>query len=424
MKTEQDYKEKVLIIARDFLPYYPSLGGVIRVVKMAQFLQEQGYEVYVLCAKGEEISYFGYENVVSNLNVIYVDDPLQCYYNKNVVASAGNNEESVPSKLQGLKNMINDFCIPDKGVFFVNRYFKEASRLIVEHNITTIIVSSPPHSTQIIGLKLKRKFGNRIKLIMDYRDSWNTRGIFQKRHWLANRISLRKEKEVLRTADKFIYVSRPMLEKINNTFIDISDKSLLIMNGFDLSMKSDMPAVAPDNKELTIGYFGSISDHPNSPTDPTRFLKALLKVNHRIKLVFYGPVVLNKKWQEYFGDRLEINETVSHTKALELMRTMDVLLVAYSEINGGGEVITGKLFEYFLAQRSVLVVGPKNMEAARLVMENHLGYCIDIMNDDEMVTTLDEIYKEWQLGQLVSYSLDDVVEFSRQKQFAKLLEIL
>lgn len=223
MKTGQDYKEKVLIIARDFLPYYPSLGGVIRVVKMAQFLQEQDYEVYVLCAKGVEISYFGYENVVSNLNITYVDDPLQSYYNRSVVTSTGNSEESAPSKLQGLKNLINDFCIPDKGVFFVNRYVREASRLIVEHNITTVIVSSPPHSTQIIGIKLKRKFGNKIKLIVDYRDSWNTRGIFQKRHWLANRISLRKEKEVLRTADKFTYVSRPMLEKINSTFMDISN---------------------------------------------------------------------------------------------------------------------------------------------------------------------------------------------------------
>ncbi len=426
MKVDQDYNRKILIIARDFLPYYSSLGGVIRVVKMARFLQEQGYDVYVLCARGEEIGYFGYEDIVNKLKVIYVDDKLQRYHNKQAIINTGNKEEIKTSSsiLQGLKNLINDFCIPDKGIFFVNRYVNEASKLIVENNINTVIVSSPPHSTQLIGVNLKRKFGNKINLIVDYRDSWNNRGIFQKRHWLSKRISLKKEKEVLRYADKFTYISQPVIEKINSTFMDISDKSLLVMNGFDLNMKNEVTATVPGNNKLTIGYFGSISDYPNSPVNPTKFFETLLKINYSIKLVFYGPVILNNKWKEYLGDKLEINETVSHTEALKLMTTMDVLLVVYSETNGGEEVITGKLFEYFLAQRPVLVVGPKNMEAARLVRENQLGYCLDIFDEDEMANGLQEIYRDWQQGQLVSYSLDDVAKFSRQQQFAKLLDII
>jgi hypothetical protein len=103
---------------------------------------------------------------------------------------------------------------------------------------------------------------------------------------------------------------------------------------------------------------------------------------------------------------------------------MELLLVIHSESMGGEEVLTGKIFDYFLAQRPVLVVGPKNMEAARLVRENQLGYCLDIFNEDEMVKGLQEIHRDWQQGQLVSYSLDDVVKFSRQQQYAKLLEIL
>jgi len=393
---------------------------------MAQFLQEQGCEVYVLCAKGEEISYFGYKDVVCNLNVVYVEDNLQRYYNKCAVAGSGYKEETKtsPSILQKLKNVINDFCIPDKGIFFVDRYVKQASRLIVEHNISSVIVSSPPHSTQIIGLKLKRKFGNRIKLIVDYRDSWNTTAIFQKKCWLTKRISLSKEKEVLRTADWFTYISQPMLEKINDTFIDVTNKSLLIMNGFDLNLKTGINDADFLNKELTIGYFGSISDNPESFRDPSRFLEALTKLNNNIKLVFYGSTVLNKNWKECLGDKLEINGTVSHTEALKLMKTMNLLLVIHSESTGGEEVLTGKIFDYFLAQRPVLVVGPKNMEAARLVRENHLGYCMNIYDENEMVNTLQKIYIDWQQGQLVSYTLEDVEEFSRQKQFAKLLDIL
>ena len=423
MKREQNHKKKVLIIARDFLPYYPSLGGVIRVVKLALFLQENGYEVYVLCAKGIKISYFGYENMVSKLNVVYVDDKLQRYLNKMVVAGT-NNKDSSPTKMQGLKKIINDFCIPDKGILFVNRYVKMASKLILEHSITSVIVSSPPHSTQIIGLKLKHKFGNKINLIVDYRDSWNTRGIFQKRFWLSKRLNLLQEKEVLRAADMLTYVSRPMLDKINSMIMDVSDKSLLVMNGFDLNMKkNDFRSISP-NQELTIGYFGSISDNENSSVNPTSFFRALLKVNNCIKLVFYGPVELKREWQESLGDRLEINEPVSHTEAVELMRTMDLLLVVYSETIGGGEVITGKIFDYFLALRPVLVVGPKDLEAARLVKENHLGYCMDVMDNDQMESMIQDIFKDWQHGQLTSYSMEDVAQFSRQEQFAKLCKIL
>jgi len=107
-----------------------------------------------------------------------------------------------------------------------------------------------------------------------------------------------------------------------------------------------------------------------------------------------------------------------------LMKNMDLLLVVHSESMGGEEVLTGKIFDYFLAQRPVLVVGPKNMEAARLVKENQLGYCLDIFDEDEMVNGLQEIYRDWQQGQLISYSMNDVAKFSRQQQFAKLLEII
>ena len=419
--------KKVLIIVRDFLPYCHSLGGVIRVVKMAQFLQENGYETFVLCAKGEEISYFGYEGLLSNLNVIYVNDILQRYNNRSRNAIKKSKVITTTSKatiIQWLKNLINELCIPDIGVLFTNQYVKEASTLINKHGIVNVIVSSPPHSTQIIGLKLKRTFGSRINLIVDYRDSWNTCAIFQKNYTATKMISRSKESQVLKVTDEFLYVSRPMLEKINNELVNISSKSVMIMNGFDLKMVKHGYSVIQDNNILTIGYFGEISDNDGSFRDPTRFLEEIFRSGLKIKLIFYGPVILNPKWKECFGDRIEINNSVSHAEALDHMTKMDILLIVHSEFNGGEEVITGKIFDYFLALRPVLVVGPNNMEAARIVEENNLGYCIDIFNEDEMAIKIKEIYKQWQVRKLKSYSIDDVVNFSRQNQYSKLFDIL
>ena len=56
--------KKILIIVRDFIPYYHSLGGVMRVLKLAEFLTEKDVSVYILSAKGVEIDYFGYRKIV------------------------------------------------------------------------------------------------------------------------------------------------------------------------------------------------------------------------------------------------------------------------------------------------------------------------------------------------------------------------
>ena len=64
------------------------------------------------------------------------------------------------------------------------------------------------------------------------------------------------------------------------------------------------------------------------------------------------------------------------------------------------------------------------MEAARLVKERQLGYCADIYNEEDILNTLNCIYQDWQNDRLVSYSLNDVQDFSRQYQYKKLLDIL
>lgn len=70
-------KRKVLIIARDFIPFSSTLGGILRVLKMAEFFNSQGFDVFILSAEGEKISPFGYQKAVKNLNIYYRPEPLK-----------------------------------------------------------------------------------------------------------------------------------------------------------------------------------------------------------------------------------------------------------------------------------------------------------------------------------------------------------
>ena len=77
---------------------------------------------------------------------------------------------------KGLRNKISRFI---RGNFFIpdprkgwNRYaFRKACELIKTENISHVITTSPPHSTQLIGLRLKRRFPH-IKWVADLRDPW------------------------------------------------------------------------------------------------------------------------------------------------------------------------------------------------------------------------------------------------------------
>lgn len=418
--------KKVLIIARDFPPYYPSLGGVMRVLKMAEFFQDNGIEVYILSAKGVFIDYFGYEKLVNQLNVTYLDDPLQRYYNQCSLANrTPSKEENVRKANAGkwLKKIINEFSIPDKGIFFVNRYVREAEKLIKEKRIENIIVSSPPHSTQIIGYKLKKTFKEKINLIVDYRDSWNATSLFQKNNSLAQALNILRERKALNTADHIVYISQPMVEKINMGIVDISKKSTLIMNGFDLAKKLIAPSLDLKHKSLSIGYFGSISDHPNSFRNPKAFFNAISNFGKDIAVHLIGEVTISAELRNVNNLKLQIDQSITHEEALSRMSEFDLLLVLHSDPKSSTEVLTGKLFEYMLAQRPILVVGPKDMEAGRFVKENHLGYHIDIINDD-IAAELQKIHKLWEENKLLQYSIDNVAEFSRQNQYSKFLDII
>ena len=423
--TLSSMHKKVLIISRNFIPYCESLGGVIRVIKMAEFFQENNIDVYILCAKGEKISYFGYENLIKDLKVIYIEDPLQNYVTKNVndtrLTSTVNDKNLFIKIRNNLKKIINEFSIPDAGIFFIRKSLNKALKLISDEHIKNIIVSSPPHSSQLLGLKIKKLLGSDICYIVDYRDSWNCTALFSKNTYLTKKLSEKFEQNVLKMCDYFLHVSLPILRKVNQKYFDITSKSLLVMNGFDIKMADhNRYSCYIKNNILTVGYFGSIGGERN----PERLFRAILKLNKEIKLMFYGPTLINNTWMENMEGILEIKGTVNHQKALNMMRKMDILLLIHSEVDGADEVITGKLFEYLLAEKPIFVVGPKNMEAMRLVKERQLGYCANIYDEEDILNTLHCIYEDWQSDELISYSLNDVRDFSRQHQYKKLLDIL
>ena len=373
---------KVLIICQYFVPYSASVGGVARVVHLARYLKDHGCEVNILTSDGADFGDLGLGGLLAGLEVTYLSDPVKRSVQNSLMRIGHNPAGSASvwlSRLRVVKRVVSSLVIPDLGLFMVPKYYRAAAALIESRGIDTVIVSSPPHSMQLAGGLLKRKFGDRIDLVVDYRDSWNGSKIFSPKGALTSWISRKLERFSLEQADLVTFASQPMLAKLNRLYPDLrlEHKGLLMMNGY---------AGAPcpvgetsDRADLRIGYFGMADDDEKGYRNVEPLLHAMagaIKSGINIRLCFYGSLRLSRIEIKDFPF-VEVNASVAHDEVFNVMQGMHYLLILHTDPASSDEVITGKFFDYVKARRPVLCFSPENTEAARLVKRWQVGEWLD-----------------------------------------------
>ena len=423
----------VLILARDFPPYNLTLGNVVRVLKLAEFLEGKGYKVFIVAAQGEIISYFGYEALLGRLNVHYVPDALQKYATRKHLGGMQPKESRNLTKdnpyLAWTKKFLMKIAVPDLGVLFQNSLYQSSVELILQHNIKNLIVSSPPHSTQLIGWRLKGRFRDQINLIIDYRDSWNNKKPFRKEIWLLQKLNEFLESLILRRGDALLYVSRPMLAKIDRKFRKRPPRAELVMNGFDEKMiqasgSGKTESQLDSHEALHIGHFGGLAIGPSVVRDVSTFCNLIQAHRLPIKLFQYGYCNDPDYLSEVSGGKAEVRGTLEHAEAIGEMKRMDVLLFLHTQKEDSDEVVSGKIFDYMIAQRPILSIGPPDMEAHKIIKKNGLGYCADLDDEDAVRQVLTQLCNEKKSGSLAAYDVRSLSEYSRQNQYEKLLPLL
>lgn len=382
----------VLIVCQHFVPYTPSVGGVARVAYLARQMVDQGMSVHVLTSGGFNYGFLGFEETVSGVAVTYLNDPLKASVQSGLqrVSSSYDRASFILSFLRLLKKLSRKLVIPDLGLFMVFKYYREASRLIEAGGVGSVIVSTPPHSMQLVGGLLKRKFGDRIKVVADYRDSWNASTIFAREGRMASYISRRLEHFSLSNADLVTFVSNPMITKMCALFpgLNLEDKSMLVMNGYAGEVCDYLERL--DSSPLKIGHFGMADDDPDGYRNIEPLLNSVKKANAQgasLQLIFYGLLRLSRVSLDDYPF-VQVYDAVSHKDAIKIMQDMDFLLILHTDPSNSDEVIPGKFFDYVQARRPMLCFSPANMEAARMIRGNDLGVWVDSESLDDSVEAL------------------------------------
>lgn len=380
--------DKILIITY----YWPPGGGagVQRWLKFTKYLPEHGVEPVVLTVDPLLASFAqrdqSLEQEVPPGVAVFRTRTFE-FYNlyklltgKKEIPYGGFANAGETSFLQRLARMIRgNFFLPDPRRGW-NRYaVKKATELIRQYGIRTVVTTSPPHSTQLIGLKLKKKLG--IRWIADLRDPWTDIYYYKELYHssLARKVDRALELKVLREADQLITVSRDVKQLFARKLpAGAAAKFSVIPNGYD---ETDfLQEVDPTGKKFVITYTGTIS----GAYDMTGFLNALallgLERHKELLLRFVGKVpapVAERIRQELPELELDLAGYVDHHESVRFLLQSSLQLLIIPRVENNKGIITGKFFEYMASGKPVLAIGPRGGDLDELIRETGCGAVFD-----------------------------------------------
>jgi glycosyltransferase involved in cell wall biosynthesis len=415
--------------------YWPPSGGagVQRWLKMLNYLAEENVVCTVITVDPKVASYpilddSLLQDVSPKIRVFHTHthEPLNAY--KKFTGSketpySGFANESSPSITKRFSRWIRaNFFIPDARKGWNKFAYRKAMELLRTEHFDAVITTSPPHSTQLIGLKLKEKFP--IKWIADLRDPWTDiyyAHFFPQTKW-AKKKDLRLERRVLEGADELIVVSQAIKVLFQQKGNVSSVKVHVIPNGFD---EKDFTSFSHKNskslhEKLQISYTGALSDQ--YPLDS--LCKALDEVVGKVDLNFVGKVyekamnALSKYGAQFKG-------FVEHHESISELKNADILLLIIPDIENNEGILTGKLFEYLGSTKSILFIGPSNGDAAKIIRECNAGVIFDYDDHLGMLNFLNEALSKKQNNLPLSQPNKEAIKnYSRKKLASKVKALI
>jgi glycosyltransferase involved in cell wall biosynthesis len=419
--------QKVLIITY----YWPpgSGAGVQRWLKFSKYLTKQGWEPLILTVDPDFAVYPAIDNSLNNeipgnltIYKTRARNYFKLYYkDKSKIPSAGfavDEERGFISHIT--KFLRGNFFIPDPRRGWNWFAFKKACEIIETQGTDRIITTSPPHSTQLIGLKLKKKYPG-IRWIADLRDPWTDIYYYEKFYptLFSKKIDSAYEKKVLKSSDRIITVGNSLKELFSSKIPGIEEKIEVISNGYDEEDFSGLIASKPDI--FTISYVGTLSG--SYPVGG--FLKALkpfIEKGISFRLRFTG--VVSPEQIELISSaagksNIEFIPFSAHTTAIRNMLEASALLLIIPDHQSSRSIITGKLFEYLTSGKPVICLGPADGDAAEILKETGHGATFDYDDSEAISEYLISLSSNSEIQEKVSHTI-----YSRENLVKKVIALL
>jgi glycosyltransferase involved in cell wall biosynthesis len=315
--------------------------------------------------------------------------------------------------------------IPDARTFWIKPSIKYLSKYLQEQPVDLIVSSGPPHSMHMIALGIKKLSG--LPWVADFRDPWTGIYYFDKLmlSGFARKKHFRLEQKCLDNADHLITVGQTMkndFEKRTSTPISV------ITNGFDHVDFENTEA--KEVKKFTLLYSGMFLPDQNPP-ELWETLSELVEEDHifakHLDLFFIGKtdaVILEDINRNNLTAFLRQKNYVPHAQLPQLQQEAAILLLCINRISNASYILTGKVFEYIAAQKTILAFCPLESDVASIIRETNSGVIVPFGQKAQLKDTLQELFKRY-LNNNLSPKQKNTSSYSRKsltKELAKVFD--
>jgi len=430
--------KKVLIITY----YWPPSGGagVQRWLKFVKYLREYGWEPVVFTAEGGEVPVLDNslkKDIPENIEVLKgpIWEPYKVYKKligqkkEDKIQTGFLTENEKPKTIEKLSIWVRgNLFIPDARKFWIKPSVKRLTKYLKENNVDAIVSNGPPHTTHMIALSLKKKFG--VPWLADFRDPWTNIDFYDKlllSKW-ADKKHHKLEDEVINLADEVVTVS-PNWAK---DFLEQSKRKFqVIYNGFDEEDFNN--GTVELDKKFSFVHIGSMNKDRN-PHNLWVVLGELCReiegFSEDVEIKMIGPVdIAVKQAIESNGLIENFNKLnyVPHQEAIAILNTAQLLLLPINDTPNSLGVIPGKLFEYLAAKRPIICIGPTEGDSSKIIRESNAGYVFPFSDSENLKQRIMSLFKEFKENGSLGHSSGEINKYSRKNltgQLAKLLDDL
>lgn len=252
--------KKIMVIAYKYPPYEGV--GARRWAKFSKYLAKSGYEVHIITGnwKSDSGNSWRSDTVNKNVKVNRLPYLLSQKYKPGIIGKIYFRFEIIFSRI---------FHWTDEAYGFYAQNMWKIIRYIKKHNITTVIATGGPFSSNYFASQIKMRVPE-IKLVQDFRDPWITDYFYANPLVQPNSIRYKKEVQMekisLQYADVVISVTPGYIERFKQNCVkyNLIEKNLVLLeNGFDEEDRLDynnyqFPIHLYKRSVINIAHFGTV----------------------------------------------------------------------------------------------------------------------------------------------------------------------
>lgn len=445
----------LLILQQPFPPLGPA-GGAIRTVKFMKYLHRLGWRFVVVTLDPARTITATPQNsgvllpeIPADTRVVRVGPsfafPQWSHYRPQTAPanSPVQTGPAAPSRRGWLRGLLRrglrglllplkrGLLLPDEGVLWVLPGLLAALGVLRGQPIDAIFVTTPAHSTGLIGWLLS--FFTRTPLLLEMRDDWLGTAAHQQKSRLARWLERQMERQIVQRASHVLTVTDASLHALRARYPhQPAGKFSVIPNGTDLQ-EFDGLALPPPQPDAPFRIACANSGIEPGYRDARPFFQALAQflartpqARGKVRVTFLGhaisPAYAPLLAELGLADVVETRFPTDRPEFIRQIQQADLLLSV--QVPGFPTSISGTLYEYWAVGRAPILLISEPGASFALVRDQRLGGAFPPTDTDPIRAYLARAFAQWQAGTPLRISRAGVEQFDRRALAGRLHQLL